>query len=132
MEKLRDLFALVGRIGLASIFIKSGFAKATAFEGVTRYIAAKALPLPEVLAAIAIFVELPVAIALVIGWKTRWAALIIAVFTLLAAFLFHNYWTMPPEKQMVDNLSFWKNIAITGGLLVVAAFGAGRFSVDRR
>jgi putative oxidoreductase len=131
LDKLRDLFALVGRIGLAAIFIKSGISKLTTFAGTSGYIASKGLPLPDVLAVIAIVVELPIAIALVIGWKTRWAALIIAFFTLLAAFLFHNYWAMPPEQQFVNNLQFWKNIAISGGLLVVAAFGAGRFSVDR-
>jgi putative oxidoreductase len=131
MDKLRDLFALIGRVGLSAIFIKSGISKIGTFTGTSGYIASKGLPMPEVLAAIAIIVEVPIAIALVIGWKTRWMALILAVFTLLAAFLFHNYWTMPPEKQMIDNLSFWKNIAIAGGFLVVAAFGAGRFSVDK-
>jgi putative oxidoreductase len=132
MEKLSDLFALLGRIGLAAVFVKSGIAKMGAFAGTSGYIASKGLPLPDVLAVIAIIIEVPVAIALVVGWKTRWAALVIAVFTLLAALLFHAYWTMPADKQFVDNLMFWKNVAIAGGLLAVAAFGAGRFSIDRR
>lgn len=132
MDSLRDLFALIGRVLAGGMFLKSGIAKIGGFAGVAGYVASKGLPLPEVAAAIAIIVEVPIAIMLIVGWKARWAALAIAIFTVLAAVLFHNYWTLPVDKQYADNLNFWKNIAIAGGLLAFAAFGAGRFSVDRR
>ena len=123
--------ALVGRILLAGIFVTSGFQKISGFEGTAGYIASKGLPLPQVLAAVTILVELGGGILLVIGWKARWAALVIAVFTLLAAILFHNYWAMTGDDVMPNRINFWKNISIVGGMLMVFAFGPGRYSVDR-
>ena len=130
MNKLRVLFALIGRIALAGIFVKSGIAKIGGFAGTAGYIAPKGLPLPEVGAVIAIAVEVVAGIALVIGRKARWAALAIAIFALATMFLFHPYWTLPADNQMADMLAFWKNLAIFGGMLMVMAFGAGKFSVE--
>src|SRR5687768_7220938 len=126
-----DWAALVGRIFLALIFILSGFSKIGGFDGTVGYIASKGLPMPQVLAAATILVELGGGILLVLGWKARWAALAIAAFTLLAGFLFHNYWTFPPAQRMDQFNAFWKNIATAGGMLMVFAFGPGRLAVDR-
>jgi putative oxidoreductase len=71
-------------------------------------------------------------LALLFGFKTRWAALALAVFTAVASFFFHDYWSMPAEQQMMQQLMFGKNLAIVGGLLALAAFGAGRLSVDAK
>lgn len=127
-----NLATLVGRILLAAIFVSSGFQKIGAFAGTAGYIASKGLPLPEVGAAIAIIVELGAGIALILGFKARWAALALAIFTVAASVLFHNYWTMPADKQFIDMLMFWKNLAITGGMLFVFAFGAGGWSIDAK
>ena len=127
-----NLATLVGRILLAAIFVSSGFQKIGGFAGTAGYIASKGLPLPEVGAAVAIAVEIVAGIALIVGFKARWAALALAIFTLATALLFHNYWTLPADKQFVDMLMFWKNLAITGGLLIVFAFGAGGWSFDAR
>jgi putative oxidoreductase len=126
-----DWAALVARILLAVIFIMSGWGKIAGFEGTGGYIASKGLPMPQVLTALTIAVELGGGILLLIGWKARWAALAIAVFTLLAAFLFHNYWGVPAEQRMAQYLNFWKNLAIAGGMLAIFAFGPGRYSLDR-
>ena len=131
MNTGRDLAALVGRILMAILFIPAGFSKIGGFAGTAGFIASKGLPLPEVGAAIAIAVELVAGIALLIGWKTRWAALLLAVFTLVATFFFHNFWGVPVEQKMVQTLMFNKNIAVVGGLLVLYAFGPGRLSVDK-
>ncbi|MCY1549558.1 Inner membrane protein YqjF [compost metagenome] len=96
------------------------------------YATAMGLPLPTVGVAIALVIELFGGLALLIGFRTRYAALALAVFTLVASFFFHAYWAVPAEQQMVQQLMFFKNIAITGGLLAFAAFGAGAFSVDAR
>ena len=64
--------------------------------------------------------------------KKRAAALVLALFTLAAATLFHNYWALPADQQMMQQLLFTKNIAVVGGLLAFVAFGAGAFSVDAR
>jgi putative oxidoreductase len=126
-----DWAALVGRLMLAAIFIISGFNKIGGFEGTAGYIASKGLPLPQVLTAATILVELGGGILLALGWKARWAALAIAVFSLLSGFLFHNYWTFPAAERMTQFNSFWKNVAVAGGMLMVLAFGPGRYGVDR-
>lgn len=128
----QDGLALLGRIFLAALFIPAGFGKIAGFAGTAGYIASVGLPLPQVGAAIAIVVELGLGILLLVGFKTRLAALLIALFTLAAALFFHNYWSMPADKVMINQLMFWKNIAIAGGLLAFTAFGPGRFSVDRK
>ncbi|WP_051953573.1 DoxX family protein [Xenophilus azovorans] len=128
----QDGLALLGRIFLAALFIPAGFSKIAGFAGTAGYIASVGLPMPQVGAAIAIVVELGLGILLLVGFKTRLAALLIALFTLAAALFFHNYWSMPADKVMINQLMFWKNIAIAGGLLAFTAFGPGRFSVDRK
>jgi putative oxidoreductase len=128
---VQDAAALVGRILLAWIFIQSGFGKLTGFEGTVGYIASKHLPLPQVAAAIAIAVELGAGLLLAIGFKARWSALAIAIFTLAAAFLFHDFWNADAASKMGQSINFWKNISMTGGLLMVFAFGPGRYSVDK-
>lgn len=128
----RNLIALVGRIALALIFVTAGYSKIGTFDGTVGYIRSAGLPLAELGAAATIVVELAGGIALLIGYKARWAALALAVFCLAAALLFHNYWAMPAERQTIQNILFWKNIAIMGGLLMVTAFGPGAWSADGR
>ncbi len=128
----QDVAALVGRLLLAAIFITSGFGKITGFEGTVGYIASKGLPLPQIGAIIAIVAELGGGILLAIGYKARWAALVLAVFTLAAGFLFHDYWAADAAQKMGQQINFWKNVAITGGFLMAYAFGPGRYSLDRK
>ena len=124
--------ALVGRILLAVIFITSGFGKITGFEGTVGYIASKHLPLPQLGAIIAIVVELGGGILLAAGFKARWAGLALAIFTLAAGFLFHDFWNADAAAKMGQQINFWKNVAIAGGMLMVFAFGPGAYSVDKR
>ncbi|MDM0012041.1 DoxX family protein [Variovorax sp. J22P168] len=128
----QDAMALVGRILIALLFIPAGFAKLTGFAGTVGYITAVGLPLPQVAAAIAVIVELGLGILLLVGFKTRLTALVLALFTLATAFFFHNYWAMPVEKVQMNQLQFFKNLAIAGGVFAFAAFGGGRFSIDRK
>ena len=132
MTASKDLAALVGRLLLGIVFIPAGFGKIGGFTGTAGYIASKGLPLPEVGAALAVAVEILAGIALVVGWKTRWAALALAVFTLVASVFFHAFWAVAPEQQMTQQLMFMKNIGIVGGLLAFYAFGAGRISIDKQ
>ncbi len=126
MNALQNPFALLARLLLAALFLPAGISKISGFAGTAGYIASVGLPLPELGAAIAIAVEVLGGIALIIGFGTRWAALALAVFTLVASFFFHAYWALPAE------LMFMKNIGVVGGLLALAAFGAGAFSLDAR
>jgi putative oxidoreductase len=126
-----DAVMLVARILLALMFVSAGFSKIGGFEGTAGYIASKGLPLPQLGAAIAIVVELAGGIMLIVGWKARWAALAIAVFTAAATVIFHNYWAMTGADAFTQRLMFWKNVSVIGGLLAVYAFGPGRWSIDR-
>jgi putative oxidoreductase len=121
---------LIGRALIALLFIPAGFAKIAGFAGVSGYIASKGVPLPEVAAAIAIVVELGLGLLLLFGWKARWAALGMAIFVAVITPVFHNFWASPPAQVTAQQLNFYKNLAIIGGLLVMFAFGPGGWSVD--
>jgi putative oxidoreductase len=123
---------LVGRILLGLIFILSGFGKIAGFEGTVGYIASAHLPLPAVVAALTILIELGGGLALVSGFYTRQTATVLAVFTVLAGFIFHNFWNAADAEQMAQQINFLKNLSIAGGMLVLAAFGPGTLSVDAR
>jgi putative oxidoreductase len=132
LAAFQNPLALLGRALIALLFIPGGLTKITGFAGTVGYIASKGVPLPEVCATIAIVVELGLGLALLLGWQTRWAALIIAGFTVVITFIFHAFWAVPAEQAMMQQLMFFKNIAVVGGLLGFAAFGAGGWSVDAR
>ncbi|MFC7460948.1 DoxX family protein [Hydrogenophaga defluvii] len=123
---------LAGRLLLVALFLPAGIAKLTGFAGTVGYISSVGLPLPSVAAALAAVVEIGGALALLFGFGTRIAALALAGFTLVASFFFHAYWAVPADQAFVQQLMFFKNVAVTGGLLVLAAHGAGAWSVDAR
>ena len=124
--------ALIARILMSVMFLVSAISKITGFDGTVGYIGSVGLPMPTALAAAAAAVELLASIAMIIGWKTRWAALALAVFTAAATVFFHNFWAMPASEQMMQQISFVKNLAVIGGLLLLASAGPGAWSVDRR
>jgi putative oxidoreductase len=130
MNALQRFGPLVGRILLALIFVLSGFGKITGFDGTVGYIASKGLALPQIAAIGAIVVELGGGLMLVLGWKARWAAAAMCVFSLLAAVLFHNFWAVPPEQTQNMMIHFLKNISMMGGLLFVVVHGSGPMSLD--
>ncbi len=132
LNALQPPFSLVGRWLSASLFVPAGVVRITGFSGTVGYIASVGLPLASLGAVLAIVVEVGAGLALALGWRTRWAALLLAVFTLAATVLFHNFWAMPADQAFVQQLMFFKNIAVVGGLLVVAAFGAGALSLDAK
>ena len=117
----------LGRVLLAAIFLISGFGKLLNPAGTIGYISAVGLPLPELGYALAVIVEIGGGLLLIAGYQTRLAALALAALTLAAGIFFHN--DFADQNQWIH---FLKNAAIVGGLLQVAAFGAGRFSVDGR
>jgi putative oxidoreductase len=133
MTMNQNATALAGRILLALMFLIAGIGKIGAgFAGTVGYIGSVGLPMPQVVAVGTIIVEIVASLALIVGWKTRWAALALAIFTVAAALLFHNYWAMPANQQMMQQIIFMKNLAVAGGLLMLAVAGPGAWSVDRR
>ena len=116
---------VIGRLMLAQIFLIAGFHKITAYAGTQGYM--ESVGVPGALLPLVILTEIGGGLALVLGWQTRWASLALAGFTLLAAFLFHFH-----LSDQIQSIMFMKNISIAGGLLVLAAFGAGACSLDQR
>ena len=132
LNSLQNPLALIGRILLALMFVLAGFTKIGGFAGTVGYMQAKGIPAASVLAVLTIVLELVGGLALVFGFYTRWAALALGLFTLLVTFIFHNFWAQPEAQQMIQQLMFMKNISVVGGMFVLAAFGAGAFSLDAK
>ena len=132
LNSFQNPLALIGRILLALMFVLAGFSKIGGFAGTVGYMQAKGIPAASVLAVLTIVLELGGGLALVFGFYTRWAALALGLFTLLVTFIFHNFWAQPEAQQMIQQLMFMKNISVVGGMFVLAAFGAGAFSLDAK
>lgn len=130
MKSLQNPLSLAGRLLLALLFIPAGFAKLGGFAGTVGYIGSVGLPAPTLAAAFALSLEIIGGTALLLGFKTRAVAISLALFTLVASLFFHNFWAVPAAQAFVQQLLFFKNIAVAGGLLSVAAWGAGPWSVD--
>ena len=123
---------LIGRFLIAALFLPAGIAKLTGFAGTVGYIQSVGLPSPTAAAVIALVVEIAGGVALIVGYQTRIAAVVLAIFTFFASVFFHAYWAAPADQAFVAQLLFFKNIAVMGGLLVLASAGAGSFSIDGR
>jgi putative oxidoreductase len=122
MEKYVNL---AGRILLAHIFLLAGVNKITGYSGTQGYM--EAMGVPGMLLPLVIILEIGGALALITGWQTRLAAYALALFSIVSALIFHS--NLGDQMQMI---LFMKNWAMAGGLLVLAANGAGAFSLDNR
>lgn len=121
------VIALVGRVLLSILFILAGYSKLTGIAGTAGWFGSIGIPLPTVVAVLAGLLELVAGLAILVGFQTRIAALALAVFTVAATLIAHLDFS-----DQIQVLLFQKNLSITGGLLILAAFGAGALSVDAR
>lgn len=122
---MNTLIPLFGRIGLSLLFIISGWGKIAGYAATQGYMASKGLPgelLPLVIA-----LELGGGLAILAGAFTRWVAIALAAFSIVSALVFH--FDFADQMQAIN---FWKNVAIAGGFLMLAANGPGPLSVDAR
>jgi putative oxidoreductase len=124
---------LMGRVAIAALYLPSGWGKLINIAGFAGVLASKGLPGPAMAwAVVGAVVEFFGGLAILLGVKTRHAALLMIIFTLFAAFLSHDYWTIAdPAAARNQFIHFWKDIAISGGLLFLFVRGAGPFSLDR-
>ena len=127
----RPLVLLVGRILIAAIFLNAGVRKLMGFAGTVGYFTKLGFPAPELFAVLAIVIEVGGSILLIVGWKTRWVAWLLALFVLIAALAAHRFWQFDAAQYANQMNHFMKNLAIIGGLLFVATFGPGSASVDK-
>lgn len=125
MNRQLYLAPAAGRVLLSTLFLISGFGKLMAPAATKGYIASAGLPLPDVAYLIAVAVELGLGLALLVGYRTRVVAGLMAAFTVATAVGFHA--DFADGNQMNH---FLKNLAISGGLIYVAAYGAGGFALD--
>ena len=132
MDAFKLPLVLFGRLLLALMFLLSGYGKLVNIDGTAGYIGSVGLPFTTPLAVFAGAFEVLAALALALGWKARWTALALALFTLVASVVFHNFWALPADQAFVQQLMFMKNLSVAGGMLMVAALGAGPASLDAR
>ena len=122
MEKISQLLA---RIFLGHIFLLAGVSKINTYEGTQGYM--DAMGVPGVLLPLLILLEIAGSLMIIVGWKTKWTSIALALFTVVAAAIFHS--NFADQMQMI---LFMKNIAIVGGFLLLAVHGAGAYSLDNR
>jgi len=116
---------LGGRLLLSALFILSGVGKLGAYAGTAAYMASAGVP--GALLPLVIALEIGGGLAILLGWYTRIVAFLLAGFTLIAAFVFHSHFA-----DQIQMIMFWKNVSITGGLLLLVVHGAGAWSIDGR
>jgi putative oxidoreductase len=124
---VNNLLSMASRLLMALIFIVSGWNKLVAYSATEEYFSSLGIPLVALVTPLVILVELGGGLALLTGYKTRWAAAAIAAFTICAALVAHSNFSDPSQA-----INFLKNLAIAGGLLLFVKYGAGSASVDER
>jgi len=125
-----SIVPLLGRILLSSVFILSGIAKITSFSMEEGYAVARHLPLPAVAITIALIIEIAGGLSILLGLFARFTSWILFLYLIPTTFLFHNFWAMQGMDRYDNTIHFEKNLAIMGGLLLLASFGAGACSID--
>jgi putative oxidoreductase len=124
-----DFLLLIGRILLGWIYLQSGWGKMSDIPGFAAKIANRGLP--QFLGYMAAPVELFGGLALLLGFATRYSALLVLLFTIVATLSSHAYWGVPAPEKAQQSTQFWKNVSMMGGLVLLFATAGGRLSLDR-
>jgi putative oxidoreductase len=127
MSPTNDAAAFLGRLLLSVIFVLSGFQKLAEFSGTVALMGSEGLPFPLLAAIVAVLVECVGGILLIVGYQTRLTGIVLALWCIATALVAHRNFGNP--DQMIN---FLKNVAMAGGFLQLAAFGAGAWSLDAR
>jgi putative oxidoreductase len=131
-ERSRDGVILISRILLMLLFVIFGSDKVLGYTATAEHFAQTGVPMPDVAAFIALVAEFFVGLALLLGVLTRPLAVAMAVYTLGTALLGHHFWTMDGAARVANEINFFKNMGIIGGLLLLYVTGAGRYSIDAK
>jgi len=121
------LLSIAARVLMSAIFIISGWGKLTGYAGTQAYFASMGLPMPALVTPLVILIELGGGLALLLGFKTRWVAAVLALFSVATALVAHTNFA---DANQMNN--FMKNLAMAGGYLLFAKYGAGAPSIDAR
>ena len=125
-----DELILAARLLLAALFLIFGWRKLTDYSGTESRMVQDGARSPVLATVVAIFMELPVAFAVAVGAFTRASAVLLALYPLGSALIAHHYWTMTGTKKIDSMESFYKNLSIMGGFLLLYITGAGKYSID--
>jgi putative oxidoreductase len=133
MNYFENACLLSGRTLMGLYFILPAITKITGFENMSVYMAAHNVPMVPVLLVMTIVIQLSAGSALILGFKGKWAAFLLAGLVLVISLFMHNFWDYADGTERAHELqNFFKNMGIVAGLLVIAALGTGRFSLDQR
>ena len=127
---INDGVILAARLLLAALFLIFGWRKLTDYSGTVSRMVQDGAPFPALATPIAIFMELPVAFAVAVGAYTRPSAVLLALYTLGSGLIAHRYWTVTGPNKVDSMESFYKNLGIVGGFLLLCITGAGKYSID--
>ena len=127
---MNDAVILAARLFLVTLFLIFGWRKLRDYSGTVSQLVRDRAPMPTLAAAVAIFMELPVAFAVAAGAFTRPAAVLMALYTLGTSLIEHRYWATTGATQVETMEAFYKNLSIIGGFLLLYVTGAGRYSID--
>jgi putative oxidoreductase len=130
ISDVNDELILAARLLLATLFLIFGWRKLRDYSGTVSQLVQLGVPMPVLAAAVAIFMELPVAFAVAVGAFARASALLLVLYTLGTALIAHRYWTMTAADQVDSMDSFYENLSIMGGFLLLYITGAGKYSID--
>ncbi len=122
---------VAGRALLSAVFLVAGVRKIMIWGPQVAYFTKLGFPMPEVMTVLAIAIELGAGLALLVGWRTKQAAWLLALFVLIATFMAHRFWEFDAAQQANQMNHFLKNLAIIGGLAFVASFGPGKAALDK-
>lgn len=132
MDKYQDQLALAGRVLLSALMFYAALFNIFNWSEQVELLVNLGVPLPGAALFGATATEIVLGVPLVLGYQTRWVALLLAFYTLACALLLHQFWAAPPSERASVQMHFAESIAAVGGLLTVAAFGPGRLSIDAR
>jgi putative oxidoreductase len=125
-----NIILFLGRLALSAIFLLAGIGKFISYDETVQYMASKGLKFIPILLVGAALVEILASLALILGVKTRYAALALLLFLIPTTLIFHDFWNVDPESAKIQFIMFMKNLSIFGGLLYVIGAGPGAFAID--
>jgi len=128
---IQDAALLVARILIVGVFLVAGYWKLTGIQFFVTFFGNIGVPMPTVAAYATMVAEIALPLLIIVGYQARLSALALIGLTVIATLLAHRYWEVPAAQQFGQAMNFWRNVGLVGGLLLIAAFGPGRFAFRR-
>ncbi len=129
MNGITEFYPLIGRVLLGTLFLVNGISKLTNWSGTKGYMASTGLVAVPLLLSLTILIETLGGLALILGYSPAFSGVVLTLFLIPVTLIFHKFWQAEGMEQQIQMAMFLKNLAIIGGLLFVAAYGAGPFSL---